>query len=276
MTLQPDGQLWVWRMLHLLVALSLPVAVTLILAGCIKAKEEPADLGPEYTEDQIDLALSKAVSGVSFNGIAVGQYVTYSINRRLENDEATISLGASKVKVVAKTEDPKNPNEVKYTLEVIQSTRLEDGTFETVVKEAPLILEKSAAALAALHVSSAPASIRAKPIRRSYHRLSQVSELIDPPYLVRNRPDCGGLPGCKIAARHVRYDMVDWYSETEFRKLAFDLSFSTTTPYLPYGPDGSMDRFTGLLISNCVATQVLITGRTVFVRDCVNLEDVQK
>lgn len=276
MRLGAESELWTWRILHVMVGLIVLLATTLLLSGCIKAKEEPADLGPEVPADEIDLALSKAVRGASLSGTAVGQYVTYSILRRLENEEITESLGASKVKVVSKTEDPTRPNEIKFTLEIVQSTKLSDGNFETVIKEAPLIIEKPSEVMAALHASPATASIRAKPIRRTYHRLRQTSDEIDPPPMVRDRPGCGGLSRCKIPIRHVGYDMVDWYSETEFRKLSFDLTFSTTTPFLPYGPDGTVDNFTGLLIQNCVATQVLVTGRTVFVRDCIALDDFQK
>lgn len=269
-------QIWAWRLLHLTIGLLVSVVVSMALSGCIKAKEEPADLGPEVSADEIDLALSKAVRGATVSGTAVGQYVTYSILRRLENEEITESLGASKVKVVAKTEDPNRPNEIKFTLEIVESTKLSDGNFETVIKESPLVIEKPSQILAALHAAEAPIGIRAKPIRRTYHRLKETSEEIDPPPRVRDRPGCGGLSRCKIPIRHVTYDMVDWYSETEFRKLAFDLTFSTATPFLPYGPDGAIENFTGLLIQNCVATQVLVTGRTVFVRDCITLDDFQK
>ncbi len=85
---------WLWRALHFATMLLTPVLISLLLSGCIKAKEEPADLGPEVAAEQIDLALSKAVRGVSLADTAVGQYVSYSVVRRLENGEITEMLGA--------------------------------------------------------------------------------------------------------------------------------------------------------------------------------------
>lgn len=271
------------RGLHFLMTLSVPLLL-LALMSCIKAKEEPADLGPEASEDQIELALSKAINGADVSHTAVGQYVTYSILRRLENDDSTQSLGATKVEVFDKTE---SATDTRFTLRIVKSTRMDDGTFETVQTEEPLTIKKGASTLQAVNavnslfsplLSTARASTvnatAAKPIRKSYHRLRESSAEIDPPPLVKNRSGCGGLNPCKIPVHYVQYDLVEWYSETEFRKLAFDLSFSTVTPFLPFGEN--IDRFSGLMLTNCVSTQVQITGRTVYVRDCINLEDLQK
>ncbi len=263
-----------WRGLHFILALALPLILTLVLLGCIKAKEEPADLGPQVSEEELDLALSKAVHGATLNP-AVGQYITYSVTRRLETQEFVESLGAGKVEVIKKTEDVA-AGEVTYTLRIVQSTKLVDGTYETVEKESALTLAIGASVAKALlaQTPSGRASVMAKPIKRTYHRLRQTPTQIDVPALVKSRPGCGGVPSCRLPVTHVQYDIVDWYSDTDFRKLAVDLTFSTVTPYLPFGKD--VDQFTGLLITNCVSFQANVAGRTIFVRDCANLEDFQK
>ena len=284
------------RAVHFLMALMVPFVLSALL-GCIKAKEEPADLGPEVSPDSIDLALSKAINGAYLDP-AVGQYTTYSITRRLETEEQVKVMGATKVEVMDKVEDPATPDEVKFNLRIIKSTLLPDYTsWETTQTEEPLILKKGNSTTAAvdsilaMHEKSNPAfrmrgpaianssgsvSAAAKPIRRSYHRLRETNAEIDPPQGIKNRPGCGGLSPCKIPVHYVQYDLVEWYSDSEFRKLNFDLGFSSATPYLPFGQRDSIDRFNGLLITNCVAFQAQVTGRTVFVRDCSSIEDLQK
>lgn len=267
-----------WRSLHFLMALSLPLILSVLLMGCIKAKEEPADLGPEYSEDQIDLALSKAVHGTVLVP-AVGQFTTYVATRRLETEENTLSLGALKAEVFKKDDpDPNNPDIDTFRMRITQSTRLEDGTYETVQKEDVLQLKNSSSLTAAVlnQTPTGRAAALEESDRRTYHNLVEISDTIDVPPLVKQRPGCGGIPSCKIPVKLVKYDIVDWKSKDEFRKLAIALTFSQATPYLPFGKSNSMDQFNGVLINNCVGQLAYVVGRTIFVRDCFDLADFQK
>lgn len=286
---------WWWHGLHLLMALLLPL-LFLSLISCIKAKEEKEDLGPEVSGDAIDLALSKAVNGASLSDIAVGQRLEFSITRRLENEETVTTLGATRVEVIdcrrtgITPPEACQPNDtnVTYILRITVSTRKSDGTFEVKVSQDELKLTKSpsAAALISGALSMGAEAVYAaqklsvqmsrKPIRESYHRLREFESEIDPPAAVKNREGCGGLTQCKLQLRHLHFDFVQWYDESDYQKYKLEFTFSIQTPFIPFGQDGSIDRLTGVLIGSCQATYVPVEGRTVYVRDCLNLEDFQK
>lgn len=266
------------RGLHFLMALSLPLILSALLS-CIKAKEEPADLGPQVLDTEIDMALNRAIKGRSIAGTALNQYTTYATTRRFENEETVLNLGDSHVKVTAKKESTASWD---FTLEIRQTERLDDGTFDIKNTESTLEVPKNPtvtnliALTQQMQVRSKDAFAMAEPIRVTYHRLRETNTEIDPPPAVKNRAGCGGLSPCKLPIRYVQYDLVKWYSEAEFRKFAIDLGFSLSTPYLPFGPRTSTDQYNGLLVVNCAGTQVTIPDRTVFLRDCVSIEDFQK
>ena len=272
-----------WRGLHFLVALSVPF-VLVALMSCIKAKEEKADFGPEVPPSEIDLALSKAVQNADLSGTAVGQFLNYSVIRRLESEESTINLGGTHVSVFDKTE---TPTEVKFTLKIQQSQRMSDNTFEVRQSEEPLVLSKGPVELASL--TGPPGQLNAaslsrqrvsalakKPTKTTFHRLRQSDGNIDVPAIVKAKPDCGGLSPCELPVRFVQFDLVQWFSDETYQKVSLDFAFSLKTPYLPFGNEGSFDQLTGVMVADCRATVVPIEGRTIYIRDCMSLEDFQK
>lgn len=267
-------ELWGLRALHLL--MTVVFAFSLVsLTSCIRAKEEKAELGPEVSPDDINLALSKSVHGASLAGLRVGQFLNYGVTRRLENEEAVINLGSTRVEVFNRTETDQS---ITYNLKITKVARLPDDKWEVRESEEPLVLTKSTTALSAL--TSAPTlaktveTLERKPVRVTFHRLRQSTATIDAPTAVRGRADCGGLSPCRLNVRIMQFDMVQWYSDDTYQKVAFDFTFSIEPPYLPFGED--FDQFTGLLITDCRATVIPVEGRTVYVRDCMNLEDFQK
>lgn len=272
---------WIWRALHALSVLLVPVILT-VLMGCIKAKEEKVDLGPEVPPEEIDKALSEAVDGRDISTIAAGQFVNYAAIRRLENEEATINLGYTRVSVLNRTD---KADEFSVDLKIQMARRVDNINFSTKVwteegltfpKTAPLIPnsyqagELSAAGIAARAVS---ASAKA-PTKVTYHRLRQSSGTIEVPALVKNRPGCGGISPCELPVHYLQFDLVQWFDDKSYQKLALDFAFSVKTPYLPFGHD--FDQLNGLMISDCRATLIPIESRTVYVRDCLNLDDFQK
>jgi hypothetical protein len=268
-----------WRVLHFLSVLTVPLILS-VLISCIKAKEEKADLGPEVPADQIDLALSKAVTGADLSTLAVGQYVNYAVVRRLESEESTINLGYTKVNVFDKVE---TATDVTFSLKIESAIRLADNTFETRIAEEALSLKKasplvpasySAGEFTAAGVAQRAQAMEKKPTKVTFHNLRETNGTSAVPAAAKNRPGCGGLSPCEIPSRFVRFDLVQWYNDETYQKIALDFAFSTVTPYLPFGQN--FDQFNGLLITDCRATLVPVEGRTVYVRDCLNLEDFQK
>jgi hypothetical protein len=116
-----------------------------------------------------------------------------------------------------------------------------------------------------------------KQIKSSFHRLRTSEAVLPAPAAVKGRTGCGGISPCEIPVNIVQFDLVVWYNDGSYQKIAIDLALSNKTPFIPFGPDPqSFDRLNGLLVTDCRATQVPVEGRTVYLRDCLNLEDFQK
>ncbi len=278
-----DSSSWLLHGMHLALALAIPLFLTLMI-GCKKVEAEKTDYGPEISGDAIDHALSKAINGASLSNVTVGQYVDYDVNRRLENEETVTTLGATRIMVIDKEE---NSDRVKFTLRITKSTRMNDGTFETKVTEEPMFLDKqkeqtSLSQVAASRYSSeslkARAMAEATPLKKTtkvtFHRLQEFTEPLAAPPLTKNRADCGGLTDCQMMVRYIRFDMVQWYDDGSQQKISLDFGFSLDTPYLPFGEE--FDQLSGLLVLDCRSTYIPIEGRTVYLRDCQTLEDLQK
>src|SRR5690606_18167819 len=45
----------------------------------------------------------------------------------------------------------------------------------------------------------------------TFHNFSSYERTIDPPALVKNKPDCGGIPGCKIPVTTIMFDEIGMY-----------------------------------------------------------------
>jgi hypothetical protein len=273
---------WLIYSFHILFVLLTPFLFALVL-GCNRIKAEKVDYGPEVSDDDVNNALVKAVSGRTFNNIAVGQYVDYDINRRLENEETVMTLGRLHSKVIDKKEDA---DTVTFTLQVTRSTRMDSDAFETVVTEEPLILEKAKDITFAQVVRSqySAQSLRAqslaekadgpKKTRVTYHRLQEFTKVVDAHNYIKPRNDCGGLTNCQLTIRYVFFDLVQWYENGQSQKVSLNFGFSPDSPFLPFGDD--FDQMNGLLVTDCRSAYIPVTGRTVYVRDCQNIQDLQK
>lgn len=276
---------------HFLLTLLIPVFLIFMLS-CKKAKEERADLGPEVAAESVDDALAKAMDGANLDNLHVGEYLNYVVLRRIENGEQVMVLGGTNISIID-AQDNDAQTETRFTLQINKAYRKNDGSFRNITTEDPLIVEKSQALVA-------PASLRAlspakiniqaleqwaksqprasvlddQPKRVSFHRLREGEESIDPPAKVRARADCGGLTDCKIPTHFIRFDLVSWYSDTDYQKVAFDFAFSQHTPFLPFG--AGFDQLSGALVTDCRSTYVQLESRNVYVRDCQQIDDFQK
>ncbi len=79
---------------------------------------------------------------------------------------------------------------------------------------------------------------------------------------------------CALEVRYIRFDMVQWYDDGTASKVALDFGFSVQPPFLPFGED--FDQLSGLMVLDCRSTYIPIEGRTVFLRDCMTLDDFDK
>jgi len=261
--------IWGWRALHLLVAFAVPLVLVLILSGCKRAKEEPEDLGPVATADQVDAALGRAIDMAELPDPRPDQFVYYDVSRRIENEESTINLGSLRVTVMPKN-DP--AHEVLFPLRIVDVVRLANGQFEERISEDKIAPREpmNFAKIGSLHAMNISALSR----RTSFHRLQESSAVIPAPRMVRERSDCGGISPCELQVRLVQFDLVIWTSDTKFIKIHIDMAFSPQPPWIPFGED--FQRVNGLLIKDCRSTYVDIGSRRVYVRDCQDLQDFHK
>ncbi len=275
---------WLLHGVHLGLALSLPLIV-IVLFGCTKIKEEKADFGTEVTGEDIDRALGKAIGDASLAGLALNQYIDYDVTRRIENEDTTTNLGGTRVEV---THQADNGDYNTFTLEIKKTNRVSGGNFETIISEEPLKIRKPTLMnlglvavpaqrvqkISAMGLAAEAMAEERKVTRVSYHNLSEFTEATLPPRAVASRAGCGGLNPCVMSVRYIRFDMVQWYADGGTSKVSLDFGFSVQPPYLPFGEN--FDQFSGLLVVDCRSTYVPIESRTVFVRDCMTLEDFQK
>lgn len=287
---------WAWRGLHLLLTLSLPF-VMVFLFGCIRAKEEKADLGPEVDPDAINTALWKIKDQSSLDGLHVGQYIDYVILRRIENSDNTMVLGSTTVAVMDAQSVP-DLNATRFTMQINKSYRRNDGSFDIVSTEDRITLANPGTSAAMVNSADlrVPAALRANPPRPldvvrdqalhtlaasdtqprriTYHHFREGDETMPVPDKVKLKADCGGLSSCEIPMHYVRFELVAWYTDTDYQKISFDFGFSTRTPWIPFGSGFTL--LTGAMVVDCRSTYVQLTDRNVYVRDCQQLEDFQK
>ncbi len=277
---------WFIHGLHLLLALSLPLFLS-VMIGCKKAKAKRADLGPEVSSDAINIELDKAASMGNKTALAVGQKLVFSDTRRLESEETATLLGDRSIEVI----DAKESDDHKYTrftLRITNSERTGDNVFETTYSEESLDVKKPTVAsvemisqnadtertLSVASLVHSTAAATDKPDKITFHHLKVTDSEMDPPTPVKARADCGGLSPCKLPVRFLQFEMVLWHGE-DYQKINFDFAFSSKTPHLPFGST-YFTAVSGILITDCRSTYVPVQGRTVYVRDCLALEDFTK
>lgn len=274
---------WLLGGLHLLLALTVPVLLS-VMIGCMKATAKKEDLGPEVPSQEITNALARATQGSDLNSLAVGQYLSFSDTRRIENSESVIDLGGRRVEVLDRKD---TTTEAHFTMRVVNTQRLLNGKFETTTSEDALWLTKVASSAAipmrlrATRDNSLTAedlsmgvSTQSQPQRITFHHLHESNGVLDAPPAVKSRANCSGLNPCEIPAHFLQFDMVRWQDATNYQKFSIDFAFTNKTPFIPFGHD--FDQLTGVLIVDCRSTYVPVDSRTVYVRDCLSLDDFQK
>jgi hypothetical protein len=291
-----------WTSLHVGLVMLLPFLLSFFL-GCKKVESKPEDLGPVTDVREIESALSKIVSDASFDGIDVGRFAYATFTQRLENNEVVENLGDLLVTVAARKDPNDVPdNEVHFILRIDRQERLPDQKFEKTQTEETLKLRRAgllalldrsgvsaltevgsfasagslltAASVDAVKSRSLQASQR-PPVRTTFHRFRQSTGVVPVPASARARPNCGGVASCQLNVHYMQFDIVSWYSDTEYQKVSVDWAFSTDTPFLPFG-ERLDDQLFGMMLTGCASTYVSIPDRRVYVRQCWNLEDFQK
>jgi len=260
---------WWYHALYLSLPRATPLALVL-LSSCMKATEKKEDLGPAYSEQQINDAIIKAASkGAHLRPVSSSTFLSFANTRRIENSETMINLGQRLVKV--KDMDSTGSH---ITLEITEKQRRNDGTFspDIVSEDYFDIPASTASAGTAVMGTLKPLALD---FTATYHHLRESDGTRDAPPAVRGRSNCAGLNPCTIPVHYVQFDIVAWSKDqSTYQKFSRDFAFTEALPYLPFG--SNLTRLTGSPILDCISTFVPIDGRTVYVRDCMDLDDFQK
>lgn len=260
-----------WRILPVIAVASIPV---LLSAGmsCIKKPElKKAELGGQVSSEDIDNALFEALEGADPYAVTDSQAVLYIYNYRVETSEPLdYQRVVQDVREVIDT-----PNE--FTIVYSEATEdLENGG-EPVVKEVEMNFNPRVGATA--HFLSLKPSSPSPAVRQlaqnpslvpfadreytsiTYHNL-KVSHLTqEAPASVKERPNCGDLPGCEMHVTRIEFDMALWYSDVDYDKLSSQWDISTDVPFL------------GTVVSDCTLQQQFIGDRDYVIRTCKALKD---
>ncbi len=243
-----------FQVIHWLLALSLPLFLSLLL-GCIQAPElKQAELGPEASDADIELAISKALYGIDPWATAVGQQVVYDFNARIENQEEARPI----VRLTQTILNRKEENDGRKLTLTIQNHELDLNSGEVDVTEgsSEYNLDSPAVAAALSPLKLITPTLERTVIRTSYHNLKTESGTMAPPDVVRRKSNCGDVPNCQLRYFRLQYDEASWYSSSEYEVQKWAFTISRDAPFVSY----IMDR--------CLASLVNSDGRSYYVRQC--------
>lgn len=250
------------------------VAVLLFFFGCKEIQEEKASLGSEVQAQSVIDALVLAQGDANPWEIRKGEAVLYDYTQEVEGSPASLFLQVSQQ--VLQLEDV-NKNDRTYLKVYYVGTEFDPETGEETelsfsreydpelygLGQAQL-LETQAVENELMDMIKPQALqvMNEKPVlRETYHDLGVKQIRMAPPASVSSRSNCGGTPNCELRVTRIRYDKAEWTSETEFQKLTYEYDISIDPPY------------SGLIVRECIATQVKVEQRKYFVRNCMHMRD---
>lgn len=252
-----------WMILHGILTLALPLLAA-FLFGCIKEPEiTPPELGPEASESDLERVVSKALYGIDPWKSAVGQQVIYDFNARVENSEQVQPL--IRLTTTTRSRDQlQNPPRLRV---INENHELDLRTGEVERSEAPpMEFEGGGPAesvvLNALKGSTLSGKSALRPWddrsvkKTTYHNLKESSGEMSPPEAVAAKPDCGGVPGCKLRFFKLEYDEARWFSDKDYDVQHWVFVISRDAPFVTY------------ILERCLAGMVDYDGRKIYIRQC--------
>lgn len=256
-----------WMILHFLLALSLP----LILWGLVGCVQEPKlsepNIGKQEKAEDILAVINEIFLQRDPDSLELGQAVLYETNLRVNSTDSVHLLAETLEQVI---DIEKTPSLIHATVAQVDIDYTVDPP-DTLISEYIISIERPTPSHLYPKVTSSlqekqplnhlstlslyPQEEEAQ--RITYHNLQVSQGSQSPPTLVREKENCGDVPNCQLRYTQVSYDMVLWYSQTEFKKVAVEFKFSLDTPFL------------GIILSQCNSS---VEG-PYFVRICSFLRD---
>jgi hypothetical protein len=101
---------------------------------------------------------------------------------------------------------------------------------------------------------------------RTCTNLSAYTEIVDAPALMKARPDCGGLPNCKMTVKRIKFDSIFTVVKkgtTQTQKSIFSIAVSPDLPFL------------ARIVEFCQRGLYDYNSSKILVTNCTNLKDYQ-
>lgn len=247
------------------------IAALAILSGCIKKEEDEINDGPLANAESVADAESEAMEDRNMLDANIGDFVVYEVTAQPFNAPAQL-LEYMTAQVMEK-----NDNGLTYELAVLRKkiTPKEDGTDEIVeamdrckvYKDTgestclPANFEPSGSAVAALagsNIQEFNNKLTTQSKEVTVHNFSSRVIVQDPPILVKNEPQCGNTPNCKLRTTYIEYDIIV-RENGERQRYRIQRNFSTDAP-----APGLETRF-------CQSSNRAINGRLIPVVLCYTL-----
>lgn len=254
------------------------VAVLMFFFGCKEIQEQQATLGPEVEAQSIIEALILAQGNATPWDIQKGEAVLYDYTQEVEGSPPSLFLQVSQQ--VLAIEDVKDQDGNYLFLQVTSvGTEFDPETgeetelsfsrqYDPQVYGVDPSLSIKEVRRHETHLETMLSSFQnqvvseqSEILRETFHDLKVKQLRMAPPVNVSSQDNCGDVPNCELRVTRISYDKAEWTSESKFQKVSYEYDLSIDPPY------------SGLILRECLATQVKVENRKFFVRNCMNMRD---
>jgi hypothetical protein len=272
---------------------------TLGVTSCIdEISEKTADLGVEATPEQRNKVVSDAFQDISIENAPLNSRVFYENNQRVEMGSTLRTSSIESKLYQIKNYDDSTGYVFQQTIKSYDLSSGEETDSKTSATE-PLIIPKNPPTISNLQAKemSSPLSLLKQVALQTlgsncdgidetdgkgvvydclrYFNLRSELRLVDPPAPVRARPNCMGLPNCKMTIRFLAYDEVKWKNQHAVEKIHLEAEIAPEVPDILYLPNGSGWSYIPPIYSICERFLANINNQKYLVALCTVLRDFE-
>lgn len=277
-------------MKKILLLTAFAILVPLVLfgfLGCMKKPDHTPDYGPQVSFEDIQKTAADNVPPDPMT-IKLGRYISIDVTQVIDT-QSPMTL-SQKLDTVTAYND--TPTEIQWTFEVTMNELGTDGVWKKSIQNFDLVYEKNnkqsqastfespaQTKMSSYSLKALQTSDTSSPVKVTYHNLKREDGFMPVPLLVKNRPDCGGVPNCDNGLRYIQisFDRVVWDSEDHGNKTHYTITYSPDIP--AYVADWSHPD--GIYLTNqikfCAQTWIEIEGngqkQVVPVQQCADMRD---
>lgn len=254
-----------------------------LTSACTKPLEEkPGNYGAEAQAIDVDKAWMKAVQGISIENTNPKDYVNYEQNGKLESLDPNASETVfRRLESITNSENAKYPNSLNYTMTEVhrwynEKGQLDDEKISTVIFEYLKNRDSNPQALASADDCDGNLVKDEKGKEFDcikYYGLIVQPRLVDAPAAVAAKPNCMGLPDCKISGQFLSYTQAKWIDGKTFDAVTLEAHFSPQVPDLMYTRTAEGIFYLPAATSICQKGHAQSGNTNYMIRSCLVLRD---